>query len=85
MVKLECIEDGCPFLSQDLPFDQAEKILSMHLNRKHPIAAPVPALSSAPAPGSVRSAPTPSKVFAPSFSSKPNMNSGASKVYFYMC
>ena len=43
MVKLECIEDGCPFLSQDLPFDQAEKILSMHLNRKHPIAAPEPA------------------------------------------
>jgi len=87
MVKLECIEDGCPFLSQDLPFDQAEKILSMHLNRKHPIAAPEPVketstLSSAPAPGSVRSAPSPSKVFAPSFSSKPNMNSGASKAFY---
>ena len=37
MVRLECIEDGCSYVTQDLPFDQAERILDMHLNRKHPV------------------------------------------------
>ena len=37
MVRLDCIKDGCSYLTQNLPFDQAEKILTIHLNRKHPI------------------------------------------------
>ena len=37
MVRLECIEEGCSYITQDLPFDQAERILDMHLNRKHPV------------------------------------------------
>jgi len=46
MVQLNCIEDGCTFVSQDLPFDQAERILTMHLNRKHPIPSPSQALTT---------------------------------------
>ena len=44
MVQLECLEasEGCEYKTQDLPFDEAEKILDMHMNRKHPINAPPP-------------------------------------------
>ena len=38
---MDCIEDGCTFKTQDLPFDNAEKLLSIHLARVHPINAPV--------------------------------------------
>ena len=44
MVQLNCIKDGCPFISQDLPFAQAKSILRMHLNHEHPIPSPSPAL-----------------------------------------
>ena len=40
MIRLECIEDGCPFQTQELPFENAEKVLQMHLDRKHPSGAP---------------------------------------------
>ena len=47
MVKLECIEasSGCKWMTQDLPFEQAEKVLLMHLKR-----CPINALAVAPAP-----------------------------------
>ena len=34
MVQLECLESdtGCPFMTQDLEFEQAEKILSLHMD-----------------------------------------------------
>jgi len=35
MVKLSCIEEWCQYETQDLTFDQAERILQMHLDRKH--------------------------------------------------
>ena len=41
MVKLSCIEECCQFETQDLTFDQAERILQMHLDRKHSNANPV--------------------------------------------
>ena len=50
MVKLECIEEGCPYLTQDLEFDQAEKILVMHLNRAHPAPVVSPGVSAAVSP-----------------------------------
>jgi len=37
MVRLDCcIGGGCDFKTQDLAWDQAEKVLTMHLDRKHP-------------------------------------------------
>ena len=52
MVQLECLESdtGCPFMTQDLEFEQAEKILSLHMDRKHPTGQPTSA-SSAPVDG----------------------------------
>lgn len=38
MVQLECIEDDCLFKTQNLPFENAQKILQMHLEKKHPPA-----------------------------------------------
>ena len=36
MVKLDCTEGGgCQYQTQDLPYDQAERIRAMHLERKH--------------------------------------------------
>jgi len=36
MVKLDCTEGGgCKYQTQDLPYDQAERIRAMHLERKH--------------------------------------------------
>ena len=34
MVKLECLEKiiGCEYMTQDLPFEEAEKILEKHLD-----------------------------------------------------
>lgn len=40
MVKLECIEKhqlNCDWISQDLPFENAEKMLEKHLARAHPV------------------------------------------------
>ena len=37
MVQLDCIEDGCKYKTQDLPFDEANKILDKHLDRNHPV------------------------------------------------
>ena len=40
MVKLECIEKhqlNCDWISQDLPFENAEKMLEKHLARAHPL------------------------------------------------
>ena len=59
MVQLECLESdtGCPFMTQDLEFEQAEKILSLHMDRKHPTGQPTSATptgtfaSSAPVDG----------------------------------
>ena len=42
MVQLDCIEDGCTFKTQDLDFDNAEKILDMHLKRSHPVGGGAP-------------------------------------------
>ena len=37
MVKLDCTEGGgCRYQTQDLPYDQAERVRAMHLERKHP-------------------------------------------------
>ena len=38
MVQLECLESsaGCPFTTQDLEFEQAERMLFHHMDRKHP-------------------------------------------------
>ena len=41
MVQLDCIEQNCNFKTQDLGFDEAEKILNLHLDRKHPLTADV--------------------------------------------
>ena len=41
MVKLSCIEECCQYETQDLTFDQAERILQMHLDRKHANANPI--------------------------------------------
>ena len=54
MVKLECIEasSGCKWMTQDLPFEQAEKVLLMHLKRcpiNAPAVAPAPAQAQAQA------------------------------------
>ena len=45
MVQLECIEAGCSHKTQDLEFDQAEKLLNMHLDRAHPVVKPATPLS----------------------------------------
>ena len=39
MVQLECLESsaGCLFTTQDLEFEQAERMLFHHMDRKHPI------------------------------------------------
>ena len=42
MVQLECIEEGCLFRTQDLCFENAEKMLEMHIRRQHPAPAPGP-------------------------------------------
>ena len=34
-IKLNCIEDNCNYVTQELPFHQAEKLLNMHLDHKH--------------------------------------------------
>ena len=41
MVKLKCCEsmEECTFETQNLPFDQADKLLDMHMARKHPVEA----------------------------------------------
>ena len=36
MVRLNCIEEKCSFRTQDLEFDHAEKLLCLHLDRRHP-------------------------------------------------
>ena len=36
MVRLNCIEENCSFRTQDLEFDHAEKLLCLHLDRRHP-------------------------------------------------
>jgi len=44
MVRLECIEKhqfNCDWVSQDLPFDNAEKMLEKHLARAHPVPASI--------------------------------------------
>ena len=46
MVSLECIEDNCSFKTQCLKFDQAEKLLDLHLRRQHPL--PGAAMDTAP-------------------------------------
>ena len=42
MVQLECIEEGCLFRTQDLCFENAEKMLGMHMRRQHPAHASGP-------------------------------------------
>ena len=42
MVRLNCIEENCPFKTQDLEFDHAEKLLRLHLDRRHPQNGPRP-------------------------------------------
>ena len=31
------VSNGCSFVTQDLPFDEAERILDKHLQRNHPL------------------------------------------------
>ena len=35
-IKLECIEENCRYVTQELPFHQAQRLLNMHLNHTHP-------------------------------------------------
>ena len=42
MVRLNCIEENCSFRTQDLEFDHAEKLLQLHLDRRHPQNGPLP-------------------------------------------
>jgi len=45
MVQLECLESGsgCDWVTQDLEFDTAEKMLDKHMDRHHPIGGGEPA------------------------------------------
>ena len=65
MISLECIEDGCSFKSQELPFENAEKVLQMHLDRKHPSGAP-PFQMMAPSQSPTPSIPLPTSRSIPS-------------------
>ena len=65
MIRLECIEDGCPFQTQELPFENAEKVLQMHLDRKHPPGAP-PFQMMAPSQSLTPSIPLPTSRQVPS-------------------
>ena len=65
MIRLECIEDGCPFQTQELPFENAEKVLQMHLDRKHPSGA-LPFQMVAPSPSLTPSIPLPTSRPIPS-------------------
>ena len=42
MVRLNCIEENCSFKTQDLEFGHAEKLLHLHLDRRHPQNGPRP-------------------------------------------
>ena len=42
MVRLNCIEENCSFRTQDIEFDHAEKLLQLHLDRRHPQNGPWP-------------------------------------------
>jgi len=78
MIQLDCIEDGCSFKTQELPFENAERVLQMHLDRKHPPGAPpvqmMPPTSSIqlatprPAPSVVNLSSIPPPSSSPSFS-----------------
>lgn len=39
MVQLNCIETSCSFKTQDLPFDQAQRLLDLHIRRHHPVSS----------------------------------------------
>ena len=41
MVRLNCIEENCSFRTQDIEFDHAEKLLQLHLDRRHPQNGPL--------------------------------------------
>ena len=65
MVSLECIEDNCSFKTQCLEFDQAEKLLDLHLRRQHPL--PGTAMDTAP----------PNNVSSPTINATPSSSSDA--------
>ena len=47
MVQLDCIESGCSFKTQDLPFEHADKLLNKHLDRQHPKSSSSPGENNA--------------------------------------